>query len=163
MISQTMQDAMNEQIKNELHSAYVYLSMAAYFEDQNLPGFANWMQAQSREEVNHAMKFYTFINDRGGRVQLHAIDQPPIEFASAEDVFKQALAHEEHISGTIHKLYEMALKENDYPAQVMLHWFIEEQVEEEQNVGQVLEMVKMAEGRPWSLLILDNQVGKRTE
>jgi ferritin len=163
MISQTIQDAMNEQIKHELHSAYVYLSMAAYFESQNLPGFANWMQVQSREEVNHAMKFYTFINDRGGRVQLQTIGQPPIEFSSAEDVFKQALAHEEHISDTIHKLYDLALKETDYPAQVMLHWFIEEQVEEEQNVGQVLEMVKMAEGRPWSLLILDNQIGKRAE
>jgi ferritin len=163
MISQKLQDAINDQINHELHSAYVYLSMVAYFEDQNLPGFASWMRVQSQEENEHAMKLFDFMNERGGRVVLQKLDQPPVDFKSAEDVFAQAYEHEKYISGTIHKLYEIALAENDYPTQVMLHWFIEEQVEEEDNTSRVLDMVQRAENRAWALLILDNQVGKRKE
>jgi ferritin len=156
-------DALNAQVNHELHSAYVYLSMVAYFEAHSYPGFAQWMRMQSEEELKHAMKIFDFINERGGNVALQSLEQPPVDFASVEAVFEQALAHEKHISGTIHRLYQIAVDEKDYPAQVMLHWFIEEQVEEEQNVGQVLDMVQKAENRPWALLILDKQVGKRTD
>ncbi len=160
-MKETMQSALNEQIKRELESAYIYLSMVAYCEAQNFPGFAQWMRMQSEEENKHAMKIFDFVNERGGRVELQSISQPPVEYKSIEEIFEKALKHEQYISGSIHELYQLALDEKDYPAQVMLHWFIEEQVEEEDNVGQVLEMVKRAENRPWALLVLDNQVGKR--
>jgi ferritin len=137
--------------------------MSAFFEANDMPGFASWMRFQSQEEVKHAMKFFDFINERGGKVELQAIGQPPAEFGSPETVFAKALEHEQHISGCIHRIYQLAVDEKDYPTQVMLHWFIEEQVEEEQSVGQILEMVKKAENRPWALLILDNQVGKRAD
>jgi ferritin len=163
MLNAKIQEALNEQFKEEMFSAYVYLSMSAYFEANDMPGFANWMRFQSQEEVKHAMKFFDFINERGGKVELQAIAQPPIEFGSPEAVFAKALEHEQHISGCIHRIYQLALDEKDYPTQVMLHWFIEEQVEEEQSVGQILEMVRKAENRPWALLILDNQVGKRAD
>jgi ferritin len=162
-ISQAMQDALNEQVKYELESAYVYLSMSAYCETLTLPGFASWMRAQANEELEHALKIFDFINERGGQVTLHSIDQPPASYESVEAVFAKALAHEEMISGRIHKLYALAQQQNDYPSEVMLHWFITEQVEEEQNVGQMLDMVRKAEGRDWALLILDRQATKRED
>ena len=130
MLSKAMQDAINEQIKNELYSAYLYLSMAAYSEANNLSGFAHWMRAQSQEEVEHAMKFFEFVNERGGRVVLHAIDQPPVDFESPVKIFEETLNHERKVTAMINSLYELALEEKDYAAQVMLHWFIDEQVEE---------------------------------
>src|SRR5919202_1081446 len=105
MLGKTMQDAMNEQIKNEFYSAYQYLSMAAYCESINLPGFAHWMRAQSREETEHAMKFYDFILDRGGRVVLQAIEGPVVEFGSSLEVFEQALEHERKVTGMINDIY----------------------------------------------------------
>lgn len=163
MIDQTVENALNEQIKNELYSAYLYLSMAAYFEAENLPGMAQWMKAQSQEEVDHGMKIFDFINERGGRVILGAIDQPSAEFESATAVFEQSLAHEKKVTAMIHDLYTLALEKQDYATQVMLQWFIEEQVEEEDNVGQVLEMVKMTGNKSWHLLSLDRQLGTREE
>ncbi len=162
-ISQTMQDALNEQIKYELESAYVYLSMSAYCETQTLPGFAGWMRKQAEEEMEHAMKIFDFVHERDGAVALQAIEQPPIVFESIEQVFSKALAHEQMISSRIHNLYRMAQEQNDYPTEVMLQWFITEQVEEEQNVGQMLDMVRRAENRPWALLILDRQSTKRDD
>ncbi len=163
MLPDKIAEALNNQVKEELFSAYIYLSMSAYFEAQNLPGFAKWMRMQSQEELQHAMKIFDFINERGGTVALQAIAQPPVEYESAEAAFQQALKHEQHISHCIHQIYALASTENDYPTQVMLHWFIEEQVEEEQNVGLALEMIKRTEGRPWALLVLDNQFGKRED
>ncbi|NJP05202.1 MAG: ferritin [Chloroflexaceae bacterium] len=163
MISQRVHQALNEQIAYEFHASFVYLSMAAYFDTQNLPGFARWMRVQSEEEMKHAMKFFDFILDRNAKVSLQALPQPPVDFASAEEVFQKALEHEQKVTGLINRIYQMAVEDNDYPTQVMLHWFIEEQVEEEKNVGQVLETVKMAENRAWSLLILDRQMGQRED
>jgi len=100
MLSQKMHDALNEQINLEFYSGYIYLSMATYFEERNLPGFAGWMKAQWQEEVGHAMKIYGYVNDRGGKVMLKAIDQPPTEFKSPLDIFEQALEHEKHVTGT---------------------------------------------------------------
>jgi len=161
MLSKAVQEAMNEQIKNELYSAYLYLSMAAHFEVENLPGFAHWMQLQSQEEVSHAMKFFHFVNERGGRVVLEAIDKPPVEFDSPTAVFEQTLEHERKVTAMINDLYSLAVKEDDYASQVMLHWFIEEQVEEESTATQILETLRMAGEKSQALLMLDRQLGAR--
>jgi len=161
MLSKTMQDAINEQIKDELYSAYLYLSMAAYSEDANLPGLAHWMQLQAQEEVMHAIKFFDYVNERGGRVVLHAIDQPPVEFESPLDIFEKTLEHEQHVTALIHNLYGLAVKENDYASQMMLHWFIEEQVEEESTAGHILETLRMIGDNSNALLMLDRELGGR--
>jgi len=161
MLSQAMQDAINEQIKNELYSAYLYLSMAAYSEAANLPGFAHWMRLQAKEEVEHALKFFDYVNERSGRVLLGAIGQPPAEFESPTRVFEQTLEHERKVTGMIHKLYELALKEKDYPTQVMLQWFIDEQVEEEANATQILELLKRTGETGHALAMLDRQLAAR--
>lgn len=161
MLSKALQDAINEQIKNELYSAYLYLSMSAYSEMSNLPGFAHWMRLQSQEEVEHAMKFFDFVNDRGGHVMLQAIDQPPVEFKSSLDMFQKTLEHERKVTGLINQLYELALKENDYPTQVMLQWFIDEQVEEEKNAAQIVETLKMVGDTPQALIMFDRELGRR--
>jgi ferritin len=161
MLSKALQDAINEQIKNELYSAYLYLAMAAYSEASNLPGFAHWLRAQSEEEVEHAMKFFDFVNERGGRVVLHAIDQPPVEFESPVKIFEETLNHERKVTGMIHRLYELALEEKDYPAQVMLHWFIDEQVEEESNATQILDTLKMIGDKGQALVMFDRELARR--
>lgn len=161
MLSKTLQDAMNEQIKNELYSAYIYLSMSAYCEAENLPGFAHWMRLQAQEEVGHAMKFYDFICDRGGRVALKAIDQPPIEFQSPLDVFEKTLEHEQKVTGMIHNLYALAVQEKDYPSQVFLQWFVDEQVEEEKNASQIVETLKMIGDQGPALIMLDRELAQR--
>ena len=161
MLNKKVQDAINEQIKNELYSAYLYLSMAAYSEASNLPGLAHWMRLQSQEEVEHAMKFFDFINDRGGRVVLQAVDQPPTEFESPLAIFEQTLEHERKVTAMINQLYELALRENDYPSQVLLQWFIEEQVEEEKNAEQILQTLKMIGDKPQGLVMVDRELGRR--
>lgn len=161
MINKPMQDAMNEQINKEMFSSYLYLSMAAYFEGRNLPGFANWMRLQAEEEREHAMKFYDFILERGGRVELKAIEAPKLEWGSNLEVAEEVAAHEALVTASINSLYELALKEKDYPAQIMLQWFITEQVEEESNAGQVVADLKLIEERGTAVLMLDKQLGKR--
>ncbi|HMU93837.1 MAG TPA: ferritin [Anaerolineales bacterium] len=161
MINKTMQDAMNDQINKELFSSYLYLSMAAYFEDKNLPGFAHWMRIQEAEEREHAMKFYDFILERGGRVMLKAIEAPKTDWKSALEVAEEVAAHEAKVTASIHALYELALKEKDYPAQVMLQWFISEQVEEEKNAAEIVANLKLIEERGTAVLMLDHRLGKR--
>lgn len=163
MISKVMQDAINEQINKELFSSYLYLSMAAYFEDQNLPGFGNWLRIQSREETEHGMKLYDFLLERGGKVELKAIAAPKAAWASSLDAVKEVLAHEEFVTKSIHDLYEVAQKEKDYPTQVMLHWFIEEQVEEEANATAILDDMKRMEARETAILMLDHRLAKRED
>ncbi len=161
MLNKPMQDAMNEQIKNELYSAYIYLSMSAYFEDTSLPGFAHWMRVQAQEEQEHAMKFYHFINERGGRVVLQAIDQPPMEFESPLDVFERTLEHEQRVTGLIHQLYALGVQEQDYASQIFLQWFVTEQVEEEANATQIVETLKLIGDKRHALLMLDRELGSR--
>jgi len=161
MFSDKVQEAMNEQIKNELYSAYIYLSMAAHFEAANLPGFAQWMRMQSNEEVEHAMKFFDFINERDGRVELRAIDQPPVEWGSPLEIFETALGHEQKVTRMINNIYEIAMEEKDYPSQIMLQWFIEEQVEEEKSAGEIVETLKMFGEKDTVILLLDRQLGER--
>ena len=157
-----MQAAFNDQINEELFSSYVYLAMAAHFEAMNLEGCANWMKHQAEEEMEHAMRLFNHINRRGGRVILKAIGEPPAEFGSPLEAFQKALAHEEHITGCIHKLYKLAQEEGDYPAQLELHWFIDEQVEEEENTGRVVELLKLAGDNKGALFMLDRELAKRS-
>ena len=157
----TVQEALNEQIKNELYSAYLYLSMAAYLESVNFKGFAHWMRVQHDEEVTHAMKFFDYVYDRGGRVTLKPIDQPPAEFASVIDVFQKTLAHEQHVTGLIGGLLETAAQEKDYATQAFLQWFVNEQVEEEKNATDLLARLRIAGERGSSLLWIDKEAGKR--
>jgi len=160
-LSKKMQDALNEQIKEELASAYIYLGMAAYCESINLRGFAQWMRAQSNEEMEHAMKFYEYVHERGGRVVLQALAQPQVEYAGAVDVFEKTLAHEQYITGRIHKLYALATEENDYASLSVLQWFVDEQVEEESGVGDILDALKMIGDKGQALYMLDQKLGAR--
>jgi ferritin len=161
MLSKKMQDAINEQIKNEVYSAYLYLSMSAHFEAQNLPGLASWVRLQYEEELSHALKLFDHVNERGGRVTLQAIPQPRSEWKTSLEVFSQVLEHEQHVTALIHKLYETAQEERDYAAQVMLHWFIDEQVEEEKNATEIVEQLKLIDARGTAVLMLDHRLGKR--
>jgi ferritin len=163
MLSKKMQDAINEQIKNELYSGYLYLAMAAYAEAQNLPGFAHWMKAQCQEEVEHAMKFFGHVAERGGRVELRAIDEPPVEFDSPTALFEMTLEHEKKVTGLINDLYELALAEKDYASQVLLQWYIGEQVEEEANATEILETLRMAGGKGQALVMMDRALARRGE
>ena len=160
-ISKTMQDAFNEQIKNEMYSAYIYLSMAAYFESKNLPGSAKWMRAQYAEENSHAMKMFDFVADRGGRVTLQALPQPPADFASPVDVWKTVWEHEQKVTAMIYKLAEQAAKEGDQASHAFLQWFVTEQVEEEKNAQLMYERFTQAGEHPSSLLLFDGHFTKR--
>lgn len=162
MLTKPLLKALNEQINHEMYSSYLYLSMAAYCESKNFPGFAQWMKMQSSEEYKHAMKIYGYIHDRNGSVTLMAIDQPSSDFKSPLKMFEQALEHERKISGLITKLYELAVKENDYPTQVMLQWFITEQVEEEKTAVGIVEQLKLVGDSPVSLMMMDRQLGARS-
>ena len=161
MISKILQDAINDQIQKELYSSYLYLSMSAYFADRNLSGFAHWMRVQEAEEREHAMKLYDFILERGGRVNLKAIDAPKTEWKSTLEVAEEVAAHEAKVTASIYALYETALKEKDYPAQVMLQWFISEQVEEEKNAAEIVANLKLIEAGGTAVYVLDHQLGKR--
>ncbi len=161
MISKSIQDAINDQINKELYSSYLYLAMSTYYAESNFSGFASWMKVQSTEEYAHAMKFYGYVIERNGHVELETIEKPHAKFKSPVDVFKQVLEHEQKVTGMINKLYELAIKEKDYPTQIMLEWFITEQLEEEKNAGDVLEQLKMVGDSPVSLIMIDRQLAAR--
>jgi ferritin len=161
MIGKAMQEAMNEQINKELFSSYLYLSMAAYFENKNLVGFAHWMRLQEAEEREHAMKFYDFILERGGQVILKSIDAPGTAWNSNLELFREVAKHEAEVTASINALYELALAEKDYPAQVMLQWFINEQVEEEKNAAEIVANLDLIEERGTAVLMLDHNLAKR--
>ena len=161
MFSNTLQKTINEQINKELFSSYLYLSMSAWFETKNLPGFATWMRLQSDEEYEHAMKFYGHIVDRGGKVELKAIAAPQTEWKTVLDVVKQVAEHEALVTASINALYEQSVSEKDYPAQVMLQWFINEQVEEEKNAGDLVHRVTAVGSNDNGLMMIDHHLGKR--
>jgi ferritin len=156
-----MQAAMNRQINAELHSAYLYLAMAAYFEHENLPGFAHWMRLQANEELAHALKFFDFIVERRGRVLLEPVGAVPTEWASPLAVFENALAHEQKVTGLIHGLVNLAVEERDHASDSFLQWFVDEQVEEEASADAVVQQLKLAGDSGVALLILDRELGAR--
>jgi len=163
MLGKKLEDAINTQIKDELYSSYVYQSMSAWASSMNFEGAARWLSMQAREEHEHGMRLYQFLLDRGGKVILQAIPQPPADFASLLAVFEQVQEHEGKVTALIHQLYELALAEKDYPAQVMLHWFITEQVEEEASAAQIVDTLRLAGDHPQGVLQVDRMLGTRAE
>ncbi len=161
MISETMQNAINKQINKEMFSSNLYLSMAAYFERTGLAGAASWMHVQAKEEHEHAMKFFEHLVDRGGKVELGALAAPDTEWANPMAAFQAVLQHEQFITRSIYELYETALQEKDYPAQILLQWYINEQVEEEKNATAIIDSMKRIEAHETAVLQLDHQLGKR--
>ena len=162
MISPSLTDALNEQLKQELYSSYLYLQMSAYCDAQNLPGFAHWLRLQADEEREHGMKFYDFILDRDRKVSLQALPQPPREFGTPVELFEQVLAHEQEVTSLIGQLYRKASAEQDHATQIFLEWFISEQVEEEKTASTLLETLRMAGDNKVALLMLDRELGART-
>jgi ferritin len=162
MLSKKIQAALDDQINNEFYAAYLYLSMSGYFQGRNLTGFAHWMRLQREEEILHAMKIFDFVYDRNGDVELQAVRKPPASFDSPLDVMEQALEHERAVTGKINELYELAVKEKDYPVQALLQWYITEQVEEEASALQIVERLRMIGDDSAALLILDAEMGART-
>lgn len=161
MLSQTMETALNDQINAEMYSAYLYMSMATWFEDIQLAGFAHWMKLQAQEEMTHAIRFQNFVNERGGRVRLTAIDAPPTDWDTPLSCIEDVLEHEKKVTARINALMKQARQEDDYASESMLKWFIDEQVEEEASVDEVigkLKLVKQAEG---ALFMLDNEMAAR--
>lgn len=161
MIPKRVEEAFNLQINAELYSAYLYLSMAAYFEAKNLPGFANWMRVQFQEEQFHAFKMFDFVNERGGRVNLTTIDGPKVEWESILDVFEEVLSHEQHVTSLIYKIMDIAIEEKDHATRSFLNWFVDEQVEEESTAESILDELKLIDGRGNGIMMMDREFRSR--
>jgi ferritin len=160
-MKEKIQVAINDQIKAEFDSAYAYLAMAAAMEARNLKGFGQWLRVQWEEEVVHAMKLYDFVLQRGGEVELHALSKPDIGSTHPKKLFERVLAMEQSNTRRIHDLYDLAVKESDYALQTILHWYIDEQVEEEDIVDDILEKLKLIGYSGPNLFLLDQEMGQR--
>jgi len=161
MIKEKMLNALNEQVNAEQYSSLLYLSMSAYFTSIGLPGFANWMYIQYQEEMTHANKFFNYINERGGRARLKAIEQMPTDFDGVIDVFEKTQKHEEHVTALINSLIDVAIEERDHACQSFLKWFVDEQVEEEANVQEILDTLKLINGQGNGIFMLDREMRQR--
>lgn len=154
-------EAMNDQINHELYSAYFYLAMSAYCESENLSGAARWLRVQAKEEQEHAMKFFDYLLDRGEKVLLKPIGQPPVEFTSLKDVFAKVYEHEQKVTALLSAIYEKALEAKDVASQALLHWYLMEQVEEEKNASTILAMLEKAGTSVGALFQIDHELGER--
>ncbi len=161
MLKEKMREALNKQVNWELYSAYLYLSMTAYFESINLRGFANWMRVQAQEELGHAMKMYDYLVARGGRVMLSSVAGPSSEWESPLAAFKDAYQHERKVTGLIDGLVSLAISEEDYATNNFLQWFVTEQVEEESSADEVVQKIKMVGEAPGGLFMLDRELAQR--
>ncbi len=161
MINSKIEEELNKQLNREIFSAYLYLSMAAYFESENLKGFAHWMKVQSKEETTHAMKFFNHIIERNGRVMLEKIDTPKINWKSTAEVFKDAYEHETKITNFIYEILELSRKEQDYATENFLQWFVSEQIEEESQTLEILQKLDKIKDSTGGLLVLDHHLEKR--
>lgn len=161
MLDKKILEALNEQLNKELYSAYLYFSMAAYFESLNLKGFANWMKVQSQEEITHATKFFDYINAKGEKVRVMAISQPPTDWDSPLDVFEAAYKHEQNVTKMINNIADMAVKENDHATYNMLQWFVTEQVEEEASVSEIKDKLSLIGKDGRGILMIDRELGER--
>ena len=161
MFTKKMESALNDQVNAELFSSYLYLSMSAWFIRKNLPGFAHWLYIQTQEEAAHAMLFFNHINERGGKAELKAIAQPEIEWDDPIKVFEAVLAHEQKVTGIIYNLVDIAIQEKDHATNNKLQWFVAEQVEEEANANEILEQLRIVEGKGQGLLLLDRELKAR--
>ncbi|WP_347840916.1 ferritin [uncultured Draconibacterium sp.] len=162
MLKEKMLNALNEQINAEQYSALLYLSMSAYFNDKGLPGFANWMYIQYQEELTHANKFFNYVVERGGKVELKAIEQMPTTWEGVIDAFEKTLEHEQHVTALINGLVDVAMDERDHATQSFLRWFVDEQVEEEANVTEILDTLKLINGQGNGIFMLDREMRNRT-
>ncbi len=161
MIKKEVEKALNEQINAEFHSAYLYLSMSAYFLSEGLTGYANWMRIQYQEELAHATRFFDYVNERNGRVELSPIAEVPVTFSGIVNVFEATLLHEQKVTGLINSLMDVAISENDHATRSFLQWFVDEQVEEEANVEQILNNLKLIKGEGQGLLMMDREMQAR--
>jgi ferritin len=161
MISPKIEKALNEQINAEMFSAYLYLAMVAYFQDKNLSGFANWMTVQNQEETFHAMKFFRYVSERGGRVTLGAIEKPQFEWESPLAAMEAAQKHEAYITGRINSLVDLAIKEKDHATASFLGWFVDEQVEEEDSVNEVVQKLRLLGSAGGGLFMMDRDMATR--
>jgi ferritin len=161
LIDPKVEKAINEQINKELYSYYLYLSMAAYFESNNLKGFAHWMRIQGGEEQGHAMKLYEYVFERGGRVALQSIQAPPFAWKSPAETFEDAYKHEQVVTASINQLVELAKLQKDNATEVFLQWFVKEQVEEEATAYEITQKLKMVGNEGAALFMLDSELGKR--
>ena len=161
MLSKTMEEALNRQVNREFYSAYLYLAMSAYFESAEMKGFAQWMRVQAKEERVHGEKIYDYILARGGTIALGAIEAPKAKWTSAGNVFEEVVSHEQKVTGMIHALVDLAIKEKDHASFEMLQWFVREQVEEEASAGDVLNQIKILGDVVGHLFWLDHHLGKR--
>lgn len=162
MLSTKMQNALNEQINAEMWSAYLYLAMAAYCHREGLSGMAKWFEIQFQEEQDHAKILYNFIIARNGSVELKPIAAVPKKWKSVLNAFEETLVHENKVTGLINNLYALAIEEKDFATQSMLHWFIDEQVEEEENAQTIIDSLKMIKDNGYGLYMLDKELGART-
>ncbi|MDP8232161.1 MAG: ferritin [Candidatus Zophobacter franzmannii] len=162
MITKKLEKEMNDQINREFYSAYLYLSMSAWFKEQNFDGFANWMNVQYQEESFHAMKLFEYVVERGGKIVLQQIDQPDNEFESVTKIFELTLEHERFITGCINNLMNVAIEEKDHAAKSFLQWYIDEQVEEEANADKLLQTIKMVKANPHTLYMMDKELTTRS-
>jgi ferritin len=161
-MKQAVLDGINEQIKNELYSGYLYLGMSSHFEMQNLKGFAHWMRLQAQEELEHAIRLFDHVARRGGRVTLLPIEAPPTEYGTPLSIFQKALEHERHVSRSINDLYRLARQESEYATELELQWFVQEQVMEEDNAATAVDQLELAGDNKAAMLMLDRQFGQRT-
>jgi len=162
MINSKVEAALNDQIRKEFYSSYLYLSMAAQFESMNLKGFAHWMQVQANEETKHGMKIYGHVNERGGKVILQPIDAPPSKWKSAKEMFAQAYGHERNVTESINKIVELARTQKDTAAEVFLQWFVNEQVEEEASTNEIKLKLELIGDNAPALIMLDSELHKRS-
>ncbi len=163
MMNEKVMSAMNTQINEEFYAAYLYLSMSAYYESLGLAGFANWMRQQSKEEVEHAMKFYDFIYERGGEVALLPIAQPKLKWENILEPFQDAYAHEQKVTKFINKIADLIYQEKDYASQTLIQWYIDEQIEEEKSTLEICDALKMIGDDKAAIYMLNKQLGKRIE
>ncbi len=161
MISDKMENALNEQIREEMFSSYLYLAMSASMQNKSLPGYANWFRVQAQEELSHAMKIYGFIEERGGRVELLAIDKPQVDWETPLAAFEAAYKHEVHISDCFNNLAQLAVDTRDFATQNFLQWFVNEQVEEEASADEAVQKLKLVAGAPGGVFMLDRELGAR--
>ena len=162
MLKEKIEKALNEQVNKELYSAYIYQAMGAQAAHQGLDGIANWMDVQAEEEMFHARKIYDYINEQGGRAILKGIEEPPAEFDSPKAMFEKALEHEQFITKSINKLVDLAKEENDHATEIFLQWYVTEQVEEEDNVGSILDKFELIGEQGNGLFMLDKELAART-
>jgi ferritin len=162
MLKEKMLNAINEQINAEQYSALLYLSMSSYCSEKGLPSFANWMYIQYQEELTHANKFFNYVIERGEKVELKAIDQMPVDFDGILDVVEKTLEHEQYVTSLINGLMDVAVAESDYATQSFLKWFVDEQVEEEANVTEILDTLKLINGQGNGIFMLDREMRNRT-